>query len=224
MPAMTAKRRILTFSGIGLAGAAIVGLATIPSAMAEERPIDPADAPGIMDRAWPEYPTDAEQHANIYAATTILGAEYNSDGIPYWPVDPTDEWNDDLEAAVAYYHLEEGLGDDTRVMGEDFWGHLDALQYDTDVATPDWGPQIGPDFYTNGDEGAGVEALQYLLYNQDYLAEDEVDGQYGPLTTAAVEDFQRDNVCEEVQGEEAAQQCDDGLTGTVTWRALVTTG
>ncbi|QVQ51944.1 peptidoglycan-binding protein [Spiractinospora alimapuensis] len=224
MPVLTTKRRILTFSGLGLAGAALVGMATIPSAMAEERPIDPADAPGIMDRPWPEYPNDTDQHPNIYAGTVILGAEYNSDGIPYWQDDPTDTYSEDLASAVEYYQLEEGLGEHGE-MKEEFWGHLDSLQFDTSVETPDWGPRVGPDFYTNGDSGAGVEALQYLLFTQGYFdKEDDVDGQYGGDTTAAVKEFQRDHVCEEVEDEAAAQQCDDGLVGTVTWRALVATG
>lgn len=223
MPVMTTKRRIFTLSSLGLAGAALVGLATIPNATAEERPIEPEAAPGIMDRPWPEYPSDTDQHPNIFAATTILAAETNSDGLPYWQEDPTDTYSDDLATAVEYYQLEEGLGEHGE-MKEEFWGHLDALQFDTDVETPDWGPQVGPDFYTNGDSGQGVIALQHLLYTQAYLDWDDVDGAYGGDTTAAVEEFQRDNVCAEVEDVAAEQQCDDGLVGTVTWRALITDG
>lgn len=210
---------IARVSGVAAATAALLGLGTLTAttAMAEERPIDPADAPEIMERPWPEYEV-GESHPNIWVVSTILTAETDGNGDPYWGEEPTGELTDELSEALTVYQDDEGLGNHGQIK-EELWGHFSDAQFPGDAA---WGPGDGRDFYTIGDSGEGVENVQEMLINQDYLTEDDKDGVYGSVTEEAVMDFQGDQVCSEVTLSEA--QCVDGLTGEVTWRALVTTG
>jgi peptidoglycan hydrolase-like protein with peptidoglycan-binding domain len=61
-----------------------------------------------------------------------------------------------------------------------------------------------------GSTGEAVRAVQYLLRNKHGYNEVNVDGIFGPITDAAVEDF---------QGDEGLGV--DGIVGPQTWSALV---
>ena len=54
-----------------------------------------------------------------------------------------------------------------------------------------------------------VKAVQIILYNYDYLSLSDIDGICGPVTIAAIEDFQWDHWL-----------TPDGIVGANTWRAL----
>lgn len=207
------------FSGVVAATAALLGLGTMTAgtAMAEERPIDPADAPEIMERPWPEYEA-GEKHSNIWVVSNILTVETDDSGEPYWDEEPTDEFTDELSEAVAAYQTDEGLGDHGNIK-EELWGHFSDVQFSGEAA---WGPGDGRGFYTIPDTGEGVENIQEMLINQGHLDEDDKDGIYGQVTEEAVLDFQGEQVCGVAALSEP--QCQDGLVGVVTWRALVTTG
>ena len=71
----------------------------------------------------------------------------------------------------------------------------------------------------NPSESRAVAYLQYLLisYGED-VGRSRVDGEYGPATKAAVENFQRER--NQVSGVEPRQLIVDGVVGLNTWRAL----
>ncbi|QVQ51943.1 peptidoglycan-binding protein [Spiractinospora alimapuensis] len=222
---MTMMRSLARKSTIGLASVALLGggmVATSATATAEEGPIEPADAPDIMDRPWPEYPNDTDTHINIYAATIILGAEVDENGDQFYGDHPIPNYTTAVEDAVLLYQADRGLGEHGE-MKEEFWGHLDTIQFDRSTPNPDWGPDPVKWYYDLGDEGAGVLAIQNLLINYGYMPDNSDNGEYDTDTMDAVKEFQRDQVCEEVVAE-AQSPCDDGWVGTVTWRALVTAG
>jgi len=62
-----------------------------------------------------------------------------------------------------------------------------------------------------GDTGPGVEQIQYLLIANGYGL--EVDGEFGPVTEAAVKGFQQKNGLKQ-----------DGVVGPVTWARLLASG
>lgn len=205
-------------SGVAVATAALVGagLFSANAVAAEDRPIDPADAPEIMERPWPEHGV-GETHANVWVVSNYLTVEFDDNGDPYWPHDPTEELDEELSEAIEQYQQDNGMGDHGHIH-EELWGHFSEGQFGG--AAFDWGPGDGRDFYTQGDSGEGVESVQYMLIDHGYLDEDEPDGQYGPVTEEAVEDFQANEVCPELSISQ--QDCVDGLAGAVTYRALVT--
>jgi len=204
-------------TGVAVATAALVGAGLFSAnttAAAEERPIDPAEAPEIMENPWPEYAA-GDSHANIDAVTTYLTVETDANGAPYWEEAPTQEFTEDLPDVLLAYQADRGLGEHGEIK-EELWGHFSDAQFGGGA---DWGPANNA-FYAQGDTGEGVEALQRLLIHHGYLDEGGDDGQYGPGTEGAVEDFQSGQMCPEVSV--AAQDCVDGLAGEVTYRALVT--
>ncbi|WP_017615676.1 peptidoglycan-binding domain-containing protein [Nocardiopsis salina] len=204
-------------SGVAAATAALLGggLYGATAASAEERPIEPAQAPQIMDTPWTEYAV-GDSHANVYAVTNYLTAETDDAGEPYWPEDPTEDLTQPVSDALLDYQADRGLGEHGEIK-EELWGHFSDGQFVTGAFG--WGPANGA-FYTIDDTGVGVESVQYLLIHHGYLDEGGDDGHYGPVTEAAVEDFQANEVCPEVDVSE--QECVDGLAGEVTYRALVT--
>ncbi|HJE60564.1 MAG TPA: peptidoglycan-binding protein [Nocardiopsis listeri] len=204
-------------SGVALLTAAFIGggAFTASTAMADDEPIAPADAPEIMERPWPEYPADGETHNNIWVATTLLNAQTDPDGDPYWDQDATNAWNGEIEEVLLTYQDDKDLGEHGELK-EEMWQHFSDIQYQDGVS---WGPGNGRDYYDTGDSGPGVYALQSMLIDHGYLDSTQLDGQYGEITKLNVTRFQTDHVCDQVSVSEAA--CVDGLTGEVTWRALV---
>jgi murein L,D-transpeptidase YcbB/YkuD len=65
-----------------------------------------------------------------------------------------------------------------------------------------------PPTITEGATGPTVRWAQYLLVRRT-LSDQQIDGIFGPVTTAAVEQFQRDS-----------HLTVDGIVGPVTWAAL----
>lgn len=207
----TAKVSGVAAATTALLGASLFGATAVS---ADDRPIEPAEAPQIMDTPWPEYAV-GDSHANVYAVTNYLTAETNDEGEAYWTEDPTEELTQEVSDALLEYQADRGLGEHGEIK-EELWGHFSDGQFVD--GSFGWGPGNG-EFYTVGDSGEGVESVQYLLIQHGYLAEGGDDGQYGGDTEAAVEDFQANEVCPEA--DTAEQECVDGLTGEVTYRALV---
>lgn len=50
---------------------------------------------------------------------------------------------------------------------------------------------FGPSLLKSGSKGSEVRNVQYVLYLEGYLDEDEIDGAFGSKTTAALEKYQR---------------------------------
>jgi peptidoglycan hydrolase-like protein with peptidoglycan-binding domain len=65
-----------------------------------------------------------------------------------------------------------------------------------------------PPTISQGATGAIVKWAQYLLVRRT-LSDNQIDGVFGPVTTAAVEQFQRDS-----------HLAIDGIVGPATWAAL----
>lgn len=82
-----------------------------------------------------------------------------------------------------------------------FWVQIKAIN----AAPP---PQAEWPTFKQGDSGAEVFAIQYLLKARNYVL--NPDGAFGPITQSRVEDFQTDNNLSE-----------DGIVGPVTWPALI---
>lgn len=210
-----------------LSGAALLtmgliggGTLTATAAFADDEPIAPADAPEIMERPWPEYPADGETHMNILVATTYLNNQLNGEDDPYWDEPPTNTYSPVLEEVLLEYQADKGLGEHGELK-EEMWQHFSDLQFDTSTPSVPWGPGGGRNYYDTGDSGPGVQAVQSLLIHHGYLDSGELDGHYGPITKNAVTEFQTDVVCDEAGISVSAAACVDGLTGEVTWRALI---
>ncbi|MEX1071941.1 MAG: peptidoglycan-binding protein [Anaerolineales bacterium] len=93
---------------------------------------------------------------------------------------------------VHAFQVDEGLGADG-IVGPQTWGAL-----------------IDTELLNQGDSGQAVRALQVLLRDKFGYNQVNVDGDFGPLTRSAVEDFQ-DEYDLDV----------DGIVGPETWQALV---
>lgn len=219
---MGALTKFTKLSGAALLTAGLVAGGTLAatSASADEQPIEPADAPEIMERPWPAYPDDAETHTNIVVATTYLHHQTDEDGLPYWGEPPTNTFNEDLREVLKVYQDDHELGEHGELQ-EEMWGHFSDIQFDFNTTRATWGPPESQNFYTVGDGGPGVEALQSLLIHQRYLDADGLDGEFGEDTRDAVIGFQTDVVCDEASIGVNVSDCIDGLAGEVTWRALV---
>ncbi|MBE3001217.1 peptidoglycan-binding protein [Nocardiopsis sp. HNM0947] len=204
-------------SGVAAATVALLatGLFGVNTAAAQEQPIDPDRAHEIMETPWPEYEV-GDVHGNIELVSTYLTLETDEDGKPFWDEHPTRVFTEELADAVENYQAHVGL-DEQRRIGEPEWDHFSDGQFPEDAF--DWGPPAGNNFYGPGDSGKGVGTVQFLLVERGYLDPGQVDEQYGSETEAAVEEFQADKVCPEIDVSE--QECVDGLTGEVTYRALV---
>ncbi len=214
---MTRVSKKAKLATVVTAGAAVLGVSfwAMPSAMADDQPITPEEAPEIMERPWPEYPNDGETHKNIWVVSTYLAAEEDG-GEPYWPQDPTNTYSPDLAEAIERYQADHEIGEHGEIK-EELWSHFSDAQFGSSQA--EWGPGDGRNYYTGTDSGPGVMAIQGMLIDQGYLDEGGLDGEFGDDTTAAVEDYQEAEVCDDGDTE-----CVDGLAGEVTWRSLVTTG
>ena len=219
---MGALTKFTKLSGAALLTAGLVAGGTLAAtaASADEQPIEPADAPEIMERPWPAYPDDAETHRNIWVATLYLNNQIDDDGNPYWGQPPTNTFSPELEEALSVYQDDMELGEHGHLK-EEMWGHFSDLQFGSTAAEVPWGPREGQNFYTVGDSGPGVHALQSLLEFHEYLPPEGVDGDFGTDTEQAVIEFQTDVVCDEADIGVSASDCIDGLVGEVTWRAQV---
>jgi hypothetical protein len=202
---------------LGLVGG---GTLTASAAFADDGPIAPADAPEVMELPWPEYPADGDTHTNILVATTYLNNLLDANSEPHWDEPPTNTYSPALEEVLFEYQEFQGL-EENGELKEELWQHFSDLQFDLSTVGVPWGPGESRNYYDQGDSGAGVEAVQSLLIHHGYLDADGLDGQYGPGTQSAVEDFQTDVVCDEASISVSAADCVDGWTGEVTWRALI---
>lgn len=212
-------------SGTALLTMGLIGGGTLTASAAfanetDVEPIAPADAPEIMERPWPEYPADGETHMNILVAMTYLHHQTDADGNPYWDEPPTNTYNEEFKKALTVYQGDFGLGEHGELK-EEMWQHFSDIQFDYETPRATWGPPASQNYYGIGDQGAGVEALQSLLIHQGYLDSSELDGHYGEITETAVIRYQTDVVCDEASIAISAADCIDGLTGEVTFRALV---
>ena len=209
-------------SGAAALTMALVGGGTLAAsaAFAAEEPISPADAPGIMERPWPEYPADGDTHTNILVATAYLHNQTDGDGVPYWDEPPTNTYTPRLKEVLEVYQDDHRLGDHGELK-EEMWQHFSDIQFDLNTPRAPWGPPSGLNYYGTGHEGPGVEALQTLLIHQGYLDDEDLDGIFGGDTEDAVIRYQTDVVCDEEAISVSAASCVDGLAGEVTFRALV---
>lgn len=91
-----------------------------------------------------------------------------------------------------------------------FWALSYPLVVDGIVGPQTWG-RLAPDTIQNGSRGTGVRLLQSILRESANPQWDpgKVDGIFGPLTEAAVKNFQTDLALKV-----------DGIVGPVTWTAL----
>ncbi len=140
----------------------------------------------------------------------------NTPEIPRWPLLQKGDWG--LPEVVALQRLLRHHG--FTVITDDKFGNQTrtaVIEFQSSRGIPADG-LVGPITWTNlvqdiilqeGQTGEAVRAVQYLLqYKFGY--EIEMDGSFGPETTAAVEDFQINH-----------QLTADGIVGMRTWQALI---
>lgn len=181
----------------------------------------PELAAEIMAEPWPTYAA-GDSDPNVAVAKILLDLE----GYYEWDVDAAPEeqqhFGDDLEQAL--YEIQEDLdiGENGELHAE-VWNHFDHLQFAG--GTDAWGPGDGRTYYDSPDVGWEVGAIQRMLIKWDYADDSDNTGHYADTRDAVVE-FQSDTCREGADPEDPDAECldDDGLTGTLTWRALVTGG
>ncbi|WP_255951045.1 peptidoglycan recognition protein family protein [Streptomyces odontomachi] len=113
-------------------------------------------------------------------------------------------WQYGLSASEIYGHRD--FLSTTDCPGDVLYGMLPQLRLDV-AAEVDPGGRVWPSL-GQGTDGENVRALQYLLTQTGRSL--GVDGDFGPATASAVEDFQK-----------AAGLTVDGVAGATTWELLV---
>src|SRR5690625_487141 len=104
-----AKTARITGAAVATAALLRAGVFSANTAAAgAARPIDPAEAPEIMENPWPEYAA-GDSHANIDAVTTYLTVETDANGAPYWEEAPTQAFTVDLPDVLLAFQADRGL-------------------------------------------------------------------------------------------------------------------